>query len=293
MMATKKQQQKRYNSIFLVIGILIVIGIIGFFFVKKNPMPTSSQAVSQTYTGEFPCADCSGIMTSLTLSKSSENSPEGTYVENEVYEGKSTKPIVTNGKWYLAQGTPADSKAFVLTLTQNNSSENTYYLIETGTKLTMLNQKKEKINSPFNESLIATSAKSAVPVQLSETESHILSQLPSWMPTATWSEPFTTQEQTFYGNFMGSEVTGKVTTKEASVPHFENADFLQSLGFTMDTNLSADGPGSSVWGYVKETNGKKQVVLFSYQTRPLSTNRDEPIQFTCPCQTDLTVFISH
>ncbi|PSW62916.1 hypothetical protein C0W54_05225 [Photobacterium kishitanii] len=45
------------------------------------------------YTGIQPCGDCSGIETSLTLNK------DGTFVLNETYQGKDTKPFVNEGKF--------------------------------------------------------------------------------------------------------------------------------------------------------------------------------------------------
>ena len=47
------------------------------------------------YNGIQPCGDCSGIETSLTLNK------DGTFVLNETYQGKETKPFVNKGnfKW--------------------------------------------------------------------------------------------------------------------------------------------------------------------------------------------------
>lgn len=288
MAKTKKYRQQKYP--FILLGIIIVIGISGFFLLKKQTTPHYPQTLAETYAGELPCADCSGIRTTLMFTKNSGTNQQGTYVQNALYEGKTTTPIITTGKWDITQGTPNDPNAFVLTVTQNNSSENTYYLIEEG-KLTMLDQKKEKINAPFNESLAAASTKNAA--QLTETQTKIISQLHLWMPTAIWSDPAASQEKTYYGDVLGSEVTGTLKTQEATVPHFENPELLNSLGFSPDTNLSADGPGSSEWGYTKETNGERQFILFSYQTEPTSTDPNEPLQFNCPCQTKLTVFVSN
>ncbi|MCG3863965.1 MULTISPECIES: copper resistance protein NlpE [unclassified Photobacterium] len=45
------------------------------------------------YTGIEPCADCSGIETSLTLKD------DGTYILDQTYQGKETKPLTTEGKF--------------------------------------------------------------------------------------------------------------------------------------------------------------------------------------------------
>lgn len=60
-----------------------------------------------------------------------------------------------------------------------------------------------------------------------------------------------------------------------------------------DNNLAADGPGSSLWGYKKEVDGKTQIIIFSYKTQPTSNKPDEPLQFDCPCKVDWSVFISY
>ncbi|WP_080892285.1 copper resistance protein NlpE [Photobacterium leiognathi subsp. mandapamensis] len=45
------------------------------------------------YTGIEPCADCSGIETSLTLKD------DGTFILDQTYQGKETKPLTTEGKF--------------------------------------------------------------------------------------------------------------------------------------------------------------------------------------------------
>ncbi|MEK7572162.1 MAG: hypothetical protein AAB553_07880 [Patescibacteria group bacterium] len=117
--------------------------------------------------------------------------------------------------------------------------------------------------------------------------------IPTWYPEATWEAATTTQEQTPYGEMNGLLITGTTTIDTASIPHFEKAEELQKLGYQPDMALSADGPGSSTWGYSKEQDGKQQIILFSYKTEPTSSNPDEPLQFNCPCTTDLSVFLSN
>lgn len=45
------------------------------------------------YTGIEPCADCSGIETSLTLKD------DGTYILDQTYQDKESKPLTTEGKF--------------------------------------------------------------------------------------------------------------------------------------------------------------------------------------------------
>ena len=124
-------------------------------------------------------------------------------------------------------------------------------------------------------------------------QKNIINQLPTWLPNTSWSAPFAASYETPYGTFQGTETTTTITTDSPTMRNFEDEKFLNSLGLKIDTMLLADGPGSSMWGYKKEINGKIQTVLFFYKTTPTSTPTDEPIQFNCPCQTKVTVFISN
>lgn len=130
------------------------------------------------------------------------------------------------------------------------------------------------------------------PTQESVTAKDIFAQLPVWTPH-TWSNPQTVTTQTLYGNLSGVQTTSQVTSPQAHMTHFENDTFIKNLGFVMDNNLSADGPGSSVWGYKKTSGTQTEIVVFSYQTKPTSSNPNEPLQFNCPCTVTLTTFVSN
>lgn len=112
------------------------------------------------------------------------------------------------------------------------------------------------------------------------------------LSSSTWGEPQKTTELTPYGNLNGVKLSGKLKTNQATLPHFEDSEVLRKLGYLPDNSLSADGPGSSVWGYKKQNNGKISIILYSYNTKPSSNNPDEPLQFNCPCSMSVSVFIS-
>lgn len=130
-------------------------------------------------------------------------------------------------------------------------------------------------------------------VSVSPDADKIFSQLATWLPGATFGLPKKTTEETSYGKMKGESLSGFTMSETASMEHFENPDYMQELGYAPDNNLSADGPGSSVWGYSKETNGKKEVVLFSYETKPSDSDPNTPLQFNCPCNTDVKVFVGN
>lgn len=115
-----------------------------------------------------------------------------------------------------------------------------------------------------------------------------------WYPSAPWSEPTIGRSAgSYYGNIDGQSITATVTSQKASIPHFEDVNALTAKGFVPDTNLAADGPGSSTWGYKKNVNANQQIILFSYKTQPTSSNPNEPLQFDCPCKVNVTVFASN
>ena len=142
---------------------------------------------------------------------------------------------------------------------------------------------KQKIKNP-------TSLQTATP-SISE-ETSLLVDVAVWYPSAPWSEPKATTEQTQYGALSGESINATVSSPTASIPHFEMADTLKQKGFEPDLMLSADGPGSSQWGYKKTENGQSQIMVFSYKTEPSSSNPNEPLQFNCPCKVNVSVFVS-
>lgn len=142
------------------------------------------------------------------------------------------------------------------------------------------------------QSSSTTNSNSAQPT-LSSLNTNIFGQLATWLPEAKWSTPQTSTQTTLYGSATGKEVTGTVTNQNANMPHFDNASYLKTLGFSSDVNTQADGPGSSTWGYKKTTGDQIQLILFSYKTKPSNSNPSEPLQFNCPCKTAVSVFVSN
>lgn len=117
-------------------------------------------------------------------------------------------------------------------------------------------------------------------------ESVIFTQSEKALPNASWTTPETTSMQTALGNTTGQKITGMVNSDKALIPHFENVQELKSMGYEENMNLSADGPGSSTWGYTKGNN----MVIFSYKTTPSTNNPNEPLEFDCPCDVSVSVF---
>lgn len=111
-------------------------------------------------------------------------------------------------------------------------------------------------------------------------------------PSAPWSNPLVASQETFYGLLTGAEMHATTTSQTASLQPFMSPDDLARLGFTIDKNLYANGAGSGMWGYKRTVNKKSQILLFSYTTHPTSQKPNGPLQFTCPCKMDITIFAS-
>lgn len=144
------------NIPIVVLCFLVGVILFGAIFSKIGSL-AKHHPTQQTYYGTFPCADCSGISTTLILNSNTRPpSKRGTYILNQVYQGKSTKPLTTAGKWIVTRGSAEDPNETVLTLSPGDPNNLAYYLVVNPKTLMMLGQSKQKINSPFNLTLRAT-----------------------------------------------------------------------------------------------------------------------------------------
>lgn len=84
-----------------------------------------------TYTGTIPCADCSGIQTSLTLND------DQTYTLNEVYKDKKDGNFSSTGKFTW------DENGSVITLTSDSDTPRHFFVAEN--QLIMLDTEGKRI----------------------------------------------------------------------------------------------------------------------------------------------------
>lgn len=134
--------------------------------------------------------------------------------------------------------------------------------------------------------------KASAPQETTQTKTNpFLEKLSQGYKDATWTNPAQTNEATGpYGEMLGEKITTETTVDKPLVEHFEDKNYLESLGYKEDLGMAADGPGSSVWGYSRTENGNTKVVIFSYNVKPTDNNPNEPVQFNCPCQATLSIF---
>ena len=87
---------------------------------------------STTYAGTFPCADCPGIKTEITLNKDSS------FRMTEIYlERNDEEPIITNGTWEIIEdkNTKKGEIMYKLTVTNGQSGPFYYLLTPNGNQL--------------------------------------------------------------------------------------------------------------------------------------------------------------
>lgn len=150
MPSSKKKIHSKKFPVVTVIGIILLI-FLAFLIYRvmspatvqapvETPMPASSaSSINGLYKGNLPCADCTGINETLILAK------DGTYILEDVYQGKSAKPFQSSGKWEIIN-------TDVLQLNPSDISNSSYFQIS-NTNLQMLDSNMQKIDSPYNQTL--------------------------------------------------------------------------------------------------------------------------------------------
>lgn len=119
------------------------------------PVVTPAGTLLATYGGRLPCADCSGIRTSIAFYASGPRQFTGTYyVRTMTYLGAPNGDVTTvnAGTWSLRKGTPADPNAAVYSLRSNQSAHMENYQSQ-GDTLIPLGSDGKPIQSAFSMNL--------------------------------------------------------------------------------------------------------------------------------------------
>jgi copper homeostasis protein (lipoprotein) len=80
-----------------------------------------------TFSGTLPCADCSGIATTLTLTRKAAGWAEGTYRLKQTYIDRGP-PRVTTGDWTTLRGDATDDDATVYELDPDKAQGAQHFL---------------------------------------------------------------------------------------------------------------------------------------------------------------------
>lgn len=143
----------------ITVFMVIIFLILGIWFTQQpwkveekvrvmHPSITNtSQRLSEViYTGDLPCADCEGIDVILTLQK------DGIYSMSSTYRGRDIAPYIERGMWAVRKGMSTDPQATIYEL-RSETGENQYYVVD-GDKLVQLDQEMNRIEAPFETTLI-------------------------------------------------------------------------------------------------------------------------------------------
>ena len=120
-----------------------------------SPVVIAGGILQGTYSGKLPCADCSGLLTSIAFyAEGSTQSPAGYYVRTSTYLGAPKGDVVSidAGHYLLQQGTPDKPDWTVFSLQSNTSDSLESYLLQ-GDSLVPLGSDDKPIQAPFNMSL--------------------------------------------------------------------------------------------------------------------------------------------
>ncbi|MEK7298655.1 MAG: copper resistance protein NlpE [Candidatus Margulisiibacteriota bacterium] len=101
-------------------------------------------AAPMMYRGTMPCADCSGIDTTLTLN-GDPHATQGTFTSRQVYMGgRNPRTVSTSGTWTMTHGYGNDPNAMVYTLRSSSNAAPMYY-VESGGSLQMLDRNRQSM----------------------------------------------------------------------------------------------------------------------------------------------------
>ncbi len=155
-MIKKKQklQGEKYRIVFLICLVFLVIvgGVVTMLVVVQKKIAPTTQVSSQVFgifSGTLPCADCSGLKTTLTLYVDAQTHQPTTYTLSSLYKGKSQKPFISYGTWIIEKGDEVDPSAILYVLDPNRPDQEQFWVKASNTQLKMLDNNKSEIRSPF------------------------------------------------------------------------------------------------------------------------------------------------
>jgi uncharacterized lipoprotein NlpE involved in copper resistance len=134
---------------------LFVVIAFGLEVRVTNAQNTAQSKNSKTaiYQGVFPCADCSGLDTELTLYRNSRTDAPETYSLRETYLGKPAKPLISAGKWTIVRGSPDNPDATIYQLNPDKPQEIRNFLVVNDNQIRQLDRDRKEIESKLNFTL--------------------------------------------------------------------------------------------------------------------------------------------
>jgi hypothetical protein len=135
-----------------IIGALTVVLLLaGARSSRATMLPVNVQPIAGTYSGLSPCADCEGIVTTITLVDSEPNAgiQSGTFVMTMVYKGRATRTRIT-GHWDMVpppdmRGSRQSGVVRLIPLDDGTFLTPRYYYCESGQTLRMLDANMQEL----------------------------------------------------------------------------------------------------------------------------------------------------
>jgi copper homeostasis protein (lipoprotein) len=153
-MTTKKLKARTLPLVVIVCGL-------GVLITSAQKMAQPAKTKMTVYQGVFPCADCSGLKTELTLYRNARTDAPETYRLRETYLGKPAGARTTVGKWTTLRGTPDNPDATIYQLNPDKPQEVRNFLVVNDNEIRQLDRELKEIESSLNFTL--TRRNSSVP----------------------------------------------------------------------------------------------------------------------------------
>ena len=119
---------------------------------EAPPNPTASQI---RYSGILPCADCSGIRTSLTLYQDQFNNPTRFQLQEDYMDGAQVKLSNSErGDWHRQERIEKNVRHQLIILNPEQPEERRYFIKDTVNAIELLDQDGNRIDSQFNYRLL-------------------------------------------------------------------------------------------------------------------------------------------
>ena len=139
------------------IAVMAMIGGLALAGCQSTPPPEPANPVAQKsiYSGMLPCADCSGIRTTLTLYRDQYSNPTRFELREEYLKGSTvTLSAVERGDWSTASRIKGTTEYQVFTINPKDPSGKRQYLKDAVNAIEMLGKDGKRIDSNLNYRLL-------------------------------------------------------------------------------------------------------------------------------------------